>query len=130
MDTEGSQSWNSLPSVAAVEFVPGASLLARKPRDIDAELKSLQAKAKALKAKRIVQLGELVVATGADSLDAEVLAGVLLFAVEQAKAPPTREAWRGDGAAFFQRRTARKSADAAGGVGQDASSDSSGSAAR
>ena len=104
--------------------------MARKPRDIDAELKALQDKAKALKAKRIVQLGELVVATGADSLDAEVLAGVLLFAVQQAKAPPTREAWRGDGAAFFQRRTARKSADTAGGVSQEPASDVGGSATR
>lgn len=104
--------------------------MARKPRDIDAELKALQDKAKALKAKRIVQLGELVVATGADSLDAEVLAGVLLFAVREAKAPPTREAWRSDGAAFFQRTPARKSADTAGGAGDGLQADHGGSATR
>ena len=40
----------------------------RKPRDIDAELQALEAKAKTLRAQKIAQLGELVVATGADGL--------------------------------------------------------------
>ena len=89
----------------------------RKPRDIDTELKALQDRAKALKAKRkSLQLGELIVATGADSLDPEVLAGVLLHGVAEAKVEPTREAWRIDGAAFF-RRKARKSAGSADGAG-------------
>lgn len=92
--------------------------MARKPRDIDAELKALQDKAKALKAKRIVQLGELVVATGADSLDIETLAGVLVEAIEGAKQSETQEAWRRRGAAFFQRRPARKSAGSAGETGE------------
>jgi hypothetical protein len=82
----------------------------RKPRDIDSELKALQDRAKALKAKRIVQLGELIVATGADALDIEILAGMLVEAVESVKQSETKEAWRRCGAAFFQRRTARKSA--------------------
>ncbi len=43
----------------------------RKPRDIDAELKALAEKAKQLKERRVQQLGELVIATGADSIDAE-----------------------------------------------------------
>ena len=90
----------------------------RKPRDIDTELKALQDRAKALKAKRIVQLGELIVATGADSLDPEVLAGVLLHGVTEAKVEPTREAWRIDGAAFFQRRGTGKSKEAARPAGQ------------
>lgn len=53
----------------------------RKVRDYDAELKALGDKARALKAKRVEQLGQLVAATGADALDAETLAGVLLDAV-------------------------------------------------
>ena len=43
----------------------------RKVRDYDAELKALGDKARALKAKRVEQLGQLVAATGADALDAE-----------------------------------------------------------
>ena len=50
----------------------------RKPRDINAELKALAEKAKGLKAKRILQLGELVTLTGADVLDHATLAGALL----------------------------------------------------
>jgi hypothetical protein len=76
----------------------------RKPRDIDAELKALADKAKGLKAKRVLQLGELVTVTGADSLDLETLAGALLTAVNGAKSPDQKEAWRSEGAAFFQRR--------------------------
>jgi hypothetical protein len=76
----------------------------RKPRDIDAELKALADKAKALKAKRVLQLGELVTVTGADALDLETLAGALLAAIEGVKHPETKEAWRTEGAAFFQRR--------------------------
>jgi hypothetical protein len=76
----------------------------RKPRDIDAELKALADKAKNLKAKRVLQLGELVAVTGADSLDLETLAGALLSAVNGAKSADQKEAWRSEGAAFFQRR--------------------------
>ena len=56
-------------------------MLMRKVRDYDAELKALNDKARSLKAKRVEQLGQLVAATGADALDAETLAGVLLDAV-------------------------------------------------
>jgi len=76
----------------------------RKPRDIDAELRALSDKAKGLKAKRVLQLGELVTVTGADALDLETLAGALLAAVNGAKSPAQKEAWRSEGAAFFQRR--------------------------
>ena len=81
--------------------------MARKPRDIAAELKALQDKAKTLKAKRLVQFGELIVATGADALDAETLAGALVAAVEGAKQPETKEGWRRRGATFFQSRARR-----------------------
>jgi len=73
----------------------------RKPRDFDSELKVLADKAKALKERRVRQLGELVTATGADALDAELLAGVLLDAVAS-KDVATREDWRKAGAAFFR----------------------------
>ena len=75
----------------------------RKVRDYDAELKALNDKARALKARKVEQFGQLVVATGADALDAETLAGVLLDAVGS-KDANAKEAWRAKGAAFFQRR--------------------------
>jgi len=82
----------------------------RKVRDYDAELKALGDKARAIKAKRVEQLGQLVAATGADALDVETLAGALLDAVA-AKDAGIKEAWRAKGASFFQRR-ARKGAGA------------------
>lgn len=75
----------------------------RKVRDYDAELKALGEKARALKAKRVEQLGQLVAATGADTLDTETLAGVLLDAVGS-KDTAAKEVWRAKGAAFFLRR--------------------------
>ncbi len=79
----------------------------RKPRDFDAELQVLSDRAKALKAARLTQLGELVIATGADALGSEVLAGVLLAANSNEDAT-RKEAWRKRGAAFFQERSGRK----------------------
>ena len=73
----------------------------RKPRDIDAELKALAEKAKLLKERRVLQLGELVIATGADTIDAETLAGALLVIAETTDAA-RKESWRKRGAAFFQ----------------------------
>src|SRR6202000_2162644 len=49
----------------------------RKPRDFDAELKALGDKARDLKSRKVQQLGELVIATGADALNADELAGAL-----------------------------------------------------
>jgi hypothetical protein len=72
----------------------------RKPRDFDSELKALADKAKALKERRVHQLGELVAATGADTLDADILAGALLHAAT-VKDAATQEGWRKAGAAFF-----------------------------
>ena len=73
----------------------------RKPRDYDAELKALDDKARQLKTRKLQQLGELVVATGADALPAEELAGALLAAAQN-KDPAIKEGWRKRGAAFFQ----------------------------
>ncbi|AJA08919.1 hypothetical protein SKP52_10060 [Sphingopyxis fribergensis] len=88
----------------------------RKPRDIDSELKALEAKAKILKERRVRQFGELVIATGADELDPEILTGALLGAVAAKDANAT-EGWRKAGASFFQRgarkATARRNRDAA-----------------
>ena len=73
----------------------------RKPRDYDSELKALDDKAKLLRERRLHQLGELVVATGAEALPVEQLAGVLLAAVE-AQDAVAKEGWGKRGAAFFQ----------------------------
>ncbi|QUD89548.1 conjugal transfer protein TraD [Phenylobacterium montanum] len=75
----------------------------RKPIDFDAELKALEAKAKTLKERKVRQLGELVIATGADALDIEVLAGGLLGLVQITDAA-RKEGWRKKGQAFFQGR--------------------------
>jgi DNA-binding protein H-NS len=76
----------------------------RKPRDFDSELKALGDKVKLLKGRKVLQLGELVIATGADTLDPETLTGALLGVVK-AKDAKEREAWRASGAAFFQRQS-------------------------
>lgn len=76
----------------------------RKPRDFDSELQALSDKAKQLKSRKVLQLGELVIATGADALDPETLTGALLGVVKT-KDAKEREAWRASGAAFFQRQS-------------------------
>jgi hypothetical protein len=83
----------------------------RKPRDFDGELKALQDKARDLKSRKVQQLGELVIATGADSLNVDELAGALIVLTET-KDAGKREAWARRGAAFFQSR-ARRTAPAA-----------------
>ena len=83
----------------------------RKPRDYDAELKALDYKARRLKDRKLVQLGELVIATGADTLPIEILAGALL-AAKAASDTRTKEEWKRLGAAFFQRTTRDAARDA------------------
>jgi hypothetical protein len=78
----------------------------RKPRDFDADLKALEDKARGLKTRKVRQLGELVIATRADTLTAEELAGALIVLAE-AKEAGKREAWARRGAAFFQGRARR-----------------------
>ena len=78
----------------------------RKPRDFDAELKALEDKARELKTRKVQQLGELVIATGADGLTADELAGALVVLAETTDAGK-REAWAKRGAAFFQGRSRR-----------------------
>ncbi len=83
----------------------------RRPRDYDAELKALDAKAKELKERKLRQFGVLVIATGADTLPVEELVGALLLTVE-GKGPP-REECRQRGERFFRRspRGAAKRSD-------------------
>lgn len=96
----------------------------RKPRDFDAELKALGDKARDLKNRKVQQLGELVVATGADALSADVLAGALIVLAET-KDTGKREVWARRGAAFFQSRARRNAPatdrDAGGAPGQPGS---------
>lgn len=80
----------------------------RKPRDYDAELKALEDKARELKTRKMQQLGELVIATGADALTADELAGALIVLAETTDAGK-REAWAKRGAALFQGRSRRSS---------------------
>ncbi len=74
----------------------------RKPKDFDEQLKALSEKAKSLKERKVRQLGELVIATGADALDIETLAGGLLAMADTANAA-RNEGWRKRGAGFFRR---------------------------
>lgn len=87
----------------------------RKPRDYEAQLKSLADKARLLQDRKLRQLGELVVATGADALPIEQLAGALAEAAEANSA--TKEAWRRRGVAMFQRRRRRSESVKTGAAG-------------
>lgn len=80
----------------------------RKPRDFDAALKTLTNKTRALQEVKHRQLGELIVATGADALDMDMLAGGPLAMVETSDVTQ-KEGWRHRGAAFL-RGTAQPSA--------------------
>ncbi|RWE18302.1 MAG: conjugal transfer protein TraD, partial [Mesorhizobium sp.] len=73
----------------------------RKPRDFDAELKALEDKARELKTRKVQQLGELVIATGADQLGTDELAGALV-AIAETKDVGKREAWAKRGVMFFE----------------------------
>jgi DNA-binding protein H-NS len=85
----------------------------RKPRDFDSELRALTDEARQLRARKVGQLGELVIACGTDVLPIEQLAGMLLAANETDT--KTKEGWRQRGAAFF-----RKAGAAAGGDDRNA----------
>ena len=78
----------------------------RRPRNFDAELQALEDKARDLKARKVQQLGELVITTGADTLNPEELAGALIVLTET-KDAGKREVWAKRGTAFFQGRSRR-----------------------
>jgi len=94
----------------------------RKPRDFDAELKALNDKARQLKERKVQQLGDLVVATGADVFSIEELAGLLLAGVEN-KESAARENWRKRGATFFQRSAGNASDSSRRNAGSPSKSD-------
>lgn len=77
----------------------------RKPRDFDAALKTLTEKTKALKETKRRQLGDLIVATGADSLDVDTLAGGLI-AIMQTTDAAQKLRWRKQGEEFFRKAKA------------------------
>jgi len=76
-------------------------MVMRKPRNFDAELNALDGKRRALRSRKARQLGEFVIAIGADTLGADELAGALIALAETADAGK-REARAKRGAAFFQ----------------------------
>ncbi|TPK24692.1 conjugal transfer protein TraD [Mesorhizobium sp. B2-5-9] len=78
----------------------------RKPRDFDAELKALEEKAQELKTRKVQQLGDLVIATGADQLSTDELAGALV-AITETKDAAKRDAWAKRGVTFFESRPRR-----------------------
>ncbi|MGH7026019.1 conjugal transfer protein TraD [Brevundimonas sp.] len=84
----------------------------RKPKDIDAELAALAERAAVLKARRVSQLGELVIASGADALGADILMGALSAAAAE-KNDQTRGQWRQRGEAFFRGERTRAPAPGA-----------------
>ena len=74
-------------------------------------VKALQDKARDLKSCKVQRLGELVIATGADALSSDELAGALIM-IAETKDTARKEAWAKRGVAFFQSR-ARRTAPAA-----------------
>lgn len=78
----------------------------RRPRDYDAEMRTLNDRAKQLKERKVRQLGELVIACHADVLPIEQLAGALLAAIATTDVA-VKEGWRKRGAAFFQHAARR-----------------------
>jgi DNA-binding protein H-NS len=81
-------------------------MMMRKPRDFDAELQALEDRARELKLRKVQQLGELVIATGADVLTPDELAGALIVLAETTDTGK-KEAWAKRGAAFFRGRSRR-----------------------
>ncbi len=110
--------------------------MARKPRDYDAELQTLMAKAKKVKTQKTTQLGELVQVVGADVLPFEALTGALLAALEQSKKQPEAVArWTERGQVFFQQgakrgKTAAPSNPAGGATGNNSPAPAPGRAAQ
>jgi len=84
----------------------------RKLKDFDGELKALQDKARDLKSQKVQKLGELVIATGADALSADELAGALIVLAET-KDTARKEVWAKRGAVFFQSGSRRTTPAAA-----------------
>ncbi len=91
----------------------------RKVRDFNSELKALELKTRSLRQRKLLHLGELVIATGADALDMDVLVGGLLAMVDATNSD-VKEGWRQRGAAFFRGRPRRQTRAAGGDDGRAA----------
>jgi hypothetical protein len=100
----------------------------RKPRDIDSELKMLADKARALRARKLAQLGELVTACGADTLPVETLTGALLQAGGM-RDSATLEVWRTAGERWFREKARSTSANRGGAAPPTGAAPSSGTGA-
>jgi DNA-binding protein H-NS len=98
----------------------------RRPRDYDAELKALDDKARQLRQRKVMQLGELVMACKADALPPEELAGALLAAAATTDFV-TKEEWRKAGEALFASgRSSRRAGAKRAGIAADDRNASSG----
>ncbi len=77
----------------------------KNPLDITAELKALDARASALRTKQKIAIGEVIIAIGIEKLFTVIeLVGLLLDAIDRAKANPSlKEGWARRGEAFFRR---------------------------
>jgi Conjugal transfer protein TraD len=73
------------------------------------ELKALGDKARDLKSRKVQQLGELVIATGADALSADELAGALVVLAETKEAGKKEIPWAGWRPAFLQNEVVQHS---------------------
>jgi len=74
--------------------------------DITGELKALEDRARALRTKQKIAIGEVTIAIGIGKLfTTNELAGLLLDAIDRAKANPSlKEDWARSGEAFFLRK--------------------------
>src|SRR3546814_17616671 len=72
-------------AILRLQFSGTRERMMLKTRDYDAELKALGDKARALKVKKVQQLGALVPSPGAEALDLDTLTGALLAAWETAR---------------------------------------------
>ncbi len=79
--------------------------MVRKPRDFDAELKALEDKTRDLRSRKVQQLGDLVISTGADARNAEELAGALIVLAETKDAGKREIPWAGWRPAFCKMRS-------------------------
>jgi hypothetical protein len=93
----------------------------RMIKDYEARLTALNKLKTSIIAKKVQQLGQLVIATGLGDLEPEVIAGIMLHAM--AKADSERmEHWRAKGAAFFLSRSRKPRGETAVSDSSDGSS--------
>jgi DNA-binding protein H-NS len=86
-----------------------------KTFDITDDLKTLEDRTRELRTKQKIAIGEVIIAIGIEKLFTVVeLAGLLLDAIDRAKANPSlKEGWARRGEAFFFRRKSKSGNGAA-----------------